>query len=121
LEWWSHKSTALSAGISSLSDEFKHPSTIDTIPPQTKKRKAAEAIVSSDKLSATRSSKRIASAAVKEGPPTPLTTASPMDSEDDFMSGMSSDDDMLQESDNEDGSADGMFISSASPFVPTVY
>ncbi|TVY54427.1 E3 ubiquitin-protein ligase dbl4, partial [Lachnellula cervina] len=95
------------AGISSLSDEFKHSNTIDTIPPQSKKRKAAEAIVASDTLSAQRSSKRIASAAaVKEGPPTPLTTGSPMDSEDEFMSGMSSDDDMLQESDNDDGSAD---------------
>ncbi|TVY91843.1 E3 ubiquitin-protein ligase [Lachnellula willkommii] len=93
--------------ISSLSDEFKHPSTIDTIPPQSKKRKAAEATVASDTLSAQRSSKRIASAAaVKEGPPTPLTTGSPMDSDDEFMSGMSSDDDMLQESDNDDGSAD---------------
>ncbi|TVY73537.1 E3 ubiquitin-protein ligase dbl4, partial [Lachnellula suecica] len=96
-------------GISSLPDEFKHPSTNDTIPPQTKKRKAAEAIAPSDNLSATRASKRIASAALKEGPPTPLTTASPMDSEDEFMSGMSSEDDGLdglQESDNEDGSAD---------------
>ncbi|TVY15677.1 E3 ubiquitin-protein ligase dbl4 [Lachnellula arida] len=93
--------------ISSLSDEFKHPSTIDTIPPQSKKRKAAEATVASDTLSAQRSSKRIASAAaVKEGPPTPLTTGSPMDSDDEFMSGMSSDEDMLQESDNDDGSAD---------------
>ncbi|TVY35644.1 E3 ubiquitin-protein ligase, partial [Lachnellula subtilissima] len=107
---WSPKSAALlfvCAGISSLSDEFKHPNTIDTIPPQSKKRKAAEAIVASDNLSAQRSSKRIASAAAdKEGPPTPLTTTSPMDSDDDFMSGMSSDDDMLQESDNDDGSAD---------------
>ena len=55
-----------------------------------------------------KSSKRAVSAISKEGPPTPLTTATPMSSEDDFMSGMSSDDDMLQESDNEEGSADGM-------------
>ncbi len=50
--------------------------------------------------------KRIASAAA---PPTPLTAAS-MDShsEDDFMSGMSSEDDVLQdESDNE---SDGEFV-----------
>lgn len=32
-----------------------------------------------------------------------------MSSEDDFMSGMSSDDDMLEESDNDDGSVAGMF------------
>lgn len=96
-------------GISSLCDEFEQrPSTVDTIPPPSKKRKAAEAIASSDNLSAAKPSKRIASA-VKEGPPTPLTTASPMDSEDDLMSGMSSEDDVLQESDNDDGSADGMF------------
>lgn len=114
-------------GISSLCDEFeKPPSTVDTIPPQSKKRKAAEAIASSDNLSAARESKRIASA-VKEGPPTPLTTASPMDSEDDFMSGMSSEDDVLQESDNDDGSADGMFApgmppqcSFMKPFADTV-
>jgi len=106
-------------GISSLCDEFeKRPSPVDTIPPQSKKRKAAEEIVSSDNLSAARSNKRIASE-IKEGPPTPLTTASPMDSEDDFMSGMSSEDDVLQESDNDDGSADGMFapgISLKAPF-----
>lgn len=46
-----------------------------------------------------------------------------MDSEDEFMSGMSSDDDMLQESDNDDGSADGTFTpmaSISSPLVPVM-
>ncbi|EHL00868.1 putative protein ariadne-1 [Glarea lozoyensis 74030] len=79
---------------------------VDNISSHLKKRKAAEELVPSGQ-SAQRSSKRLDSAASKEAPPTPLTTATPMSSEDDFMSGMSSDeDDVLQESENEEGSAD---------------
>jgi hypothetical protein len=80
---------------------------VDNISSHLRKRKAAEELVPSGQ-SAQRSGKRLDSAASKEGPPTPLTTATPMSSEDDFMSGMSSDeDDVLQESENEEGSADG--------------
>jgi hypothetical protein len=81
---------------------------VDNISSHLRKRKAAEELEPSDQP-APRSSKRLVSAVSKEAPPTPLTTATPMSSEDDFMSGMSSDeDDMLQESENDDGSADGM-------------
>jgi hypothetical protein len=93
---------------------------VDNISSHPRKRKAAEELVPSDKP-AQRSSKRVGSAVSKEGPPTPLTTSTPMSSEDDFMSGMSSDeDDMLQESDNEDGSADGMQLS-LNPFQRLCY
>lgn len=74
---------------------------------QLKKRKAVEGV---DSAISTRSSKRLAPSA----PPTPLTVASPMDSDDDMMSGLSgfssdADDNELQdESGNED--ADGMFV-----------
>jgi ariadne-1 len=106
-----HTPLALPTRISSSPDEFsiKTP-TAGTISSQPRKRKAAEVIASSDKH-ATRSSKRIAaSAAAVAAPPTPLTTEG-MDSEDEFMSGMSSEeDDVLQdESENEEGSADGMY------------
>ncbi|TAQ85830.1 hypothetical protein B7494_g5852 [Chlorociboria aeruginascens] len=68
------------------------------------KRYALELENASSDTSNPRLNKRIASAAT--APPTPLTNV--MDSEDDFMSGMSSDeeDDVLQESDNDDGSGD---------------
>jgi ariadne-1 len=82
-------------------------SRVDTISSQTKKRKAEASLTSVQDT--TRSTKRLASARVHT-PPTPLTTGSQdMDSEDDFMSGVSSDeDDVLQdESDGDDGSVDG--------------
>jgi hypothetical protein len=87
------------------------PSTVDTISSQPKKRKAAEAIGSSKP--AQRSSKRIAaSAAAVSAPPTPLTTGSTMDSEDEFMSGLSSEEDgtLQDDSDNEEGSVDGRHL-----------
>jgi len=77
---------------------------VDTISSQAKKRKAAEAIVSSNPSK--KPNKGVASAAGNAAPPTPLTMG--MDTDDEYMSGMSSGDDMLEEgSDNEDGSADG--------------
>ncbi len=88
------------------SQDFKQlPPTVDTISSQHLKRKAAEAIPSSNP--ATRSSKRIASA-VEAAPPTPLTMDS--DEEVDFMSDVNSsdDDNMQDESDNDYGSGDGM-------------
>lgn len=101
-------------GISSALTSSKHHfRPVVNISSQTKKRKAAEAISASDK-STTRSSKRIASAAPNqagsekiETPPSPLTNG--MDSDDDFMSGGSSDLDVLMdESENENESEDGM-------------
>lgn len=87
-------------------DEFAH-ETLGIIAPLTRKRKAAEGTETEIETEATTKQpprKKIVVAA----PPTPLTgQATPvMDSEDDFMSGMSSEDDILQdESDNasEDG------------------
>lgn len=80
----------------------------DTIPPTTRKRKAAEATLSSVNKGQ-HPKKRVASAA---SPPTPVTAGSPsMDSDDDFMSGVSSEDDVLQdESDNDNASGDGMWL-----------
>ena len=70
-----------------------------TISPTTRKRKAAEATISSGSLP-----KRFASAGPEAAPPTPLTSASnTMDSDDDFNSAASSKDDGLQDySDNDD-------------------
>jgi hypothetical protein len=70
------------------------------IPPTTRKRTAAEATITKDSQA-----KRLASAGPDNAaaPPTPLTAASnTMDSEDDFMSPATSDDDVLQDSDNDD-------------------
>lgn len=105
----------------SLLDSYK----AGTIPPQTRKRKAAEATtspISDDTLPNKRT--QLASAGKQHqgpeaAPPTPLTTttshngnddshsdADPaaddaMDSEDDFMSNLSSEDDMMQEDDSD--------------------
>ncbi|KAK1457286.1 IBR domain-containing protein, partial [Colletotrichum cuscutae] len=86
------------------------PSAVGTIPPTTRKRKAAEATISSNNQD-TATKKRIASAAGQDAPPTPVTTASNgMDSEEDFMSAPSSDDEIMQDDSGEDMSgADGMY------------
>lgn len=76
-----------------------------TIPPLTRKRKAAEATISScSKEDSLPSKKTIASAGFEPAPPTPVTTAShEMDSDDESMSAVSSEDDIpLDDSDNED-------------------
>ncbi|EXF76347.1 IBR domain-containing protein [Colletotrichum fioriniae PJ7] len=78
------------------------PSAVGTIPPTTRKRKAAEATISSNNQD-TATKKRIASAAGQDAPPTPVTTASNgMDSEEDFMSAPSSDDEIMQDDSGED-------------------
>ncbi|KAG7042749.1 IBR domain-containing protein [Colletotrichum scovillei] len=78
------------------------PSAVGTIPPTTRKRKAAEATISSNNQE-TATKKRIASAAGQDAPPTPVTTASNgMDSEEDFMSAPSSDDEIMQDDSGED-------------------
>ncbi|KXH39518.1 IBR domain-containing protein [Colletotrichum nymphaeae SA-01] len=75
---------------------------VGTIPPTTRKRKAAEATISSNNQE-TATKKRIASAAGQDAPPTPVTTASNgMDSEEDFMSAPSSDDEIMQDDSGED-------------------
>ncbi|KXH66584.1 IBR domain-containing protein [Colletotrichum salicis] len=75
---------------------------VGTIPPTTRKRKAAEATISSNNQD-TATKKRIASAAGQDAPPTPVTTASNgMDSEEDFMSAPSSDDEIMQDDSGED-------------------
>ncbi|KAK1720433.1 IBR domain-containing protein [Colletotrichum acutatum] len=86
------------------------PGTFGTIPPTTRKRKAAEATISSNNQDTT-TKKRIASAAGQDAPPTPVTTASNgMDSEEDFMSAPSSDDEIMQDDSGEDMSGpDGMY------------
>lgn len=86
------------------------PSAVGTIPPTTRKRKAAEATISSNNQD-TATKKRIASAAGQDAPPTPVTTASNgMDSEEDFMSAPSSDDEIMQDDSGEDMSGpDGMY------------
>ncbi|ROT35766.1 ariadne-1 [Sodiomyces alkalinus F11] len=77
----------------SLPSPFHLPNTA-AIPPTTRKRKAAEASISSQPTEAL-PNKRVASAAKSKAPPTPVTTTSnTMDSEEDFMSAMSSDADM---------------------------
>lgn len=83
------------------------PSPSVTIPPQTRKRKAAEATLLSTQ--GIRPNKRISASAAKQvhaSPPTPLTTVSTtMDSDDDMLSNPSSDDDLLQ--DDSDNNSDG--------------
>ncbi|KXH51866.1 IBR domain-containing protein [Colletotrichum simmondsii] len=75
---------------------------VGTIPPTTRKRKAAEATISSNNQD-TATKRRIASAAGQDAPPTPVTTASNgMDSEEDFMSAPSSDDEIMQDDSGED-------------------
>ncbi|KAM0269644.1 hypothetical protein ACHAQH_009687 [Verticillium albo-atrum] len=75
-----------------------------TIPPTTRKRKAAEATIPSEPAVAP-PSKRIASAALQaQAPPTPATNG--MDSEEDFMSAMSSDEEMQEFSDDNDNFED---------------
>lgn len=91
------------------------------IPPTTRKRKAAEAKISSTKTDKTPNKRVLASAAAPEStlptasaakpseaaPPTPVTG---MDSDEDFLSTVSSDDDVMQDTDNEDLSgAEGLF------------
>ena len=75
-----------------------------TIPPATRKRKAAEATISSNSGSDAPSNKRIASAATidkEAAPPTPVTmTSNGMDSEEDFMSNVTSDEEMQDFSDD---------------------
>lgn len=80
-----------------------------TIPPTTRKRKAAEATISSaSKEDSQPNAKRVLASAslntIAAAPLTPHTTVSNgMDSEDEYMSAMSSDDDAaLDDSDNED-------------------
>ncbi|OHF04500.1 IBR domain-containing protein [Colletotrichum orchidophilum] len=82
---------------------------VGTIPPTTRKRKAAEATISSNTQD-TATKKRIASAAKQDAPPTPVTTVSNgMDSEEDFMSAPSSEDEIMQDDSGEDMSGpDGM-------------
>lgn len=97
--------TALSSINSSIGDLIWFPElTLDgKISPQLRKRKAAEAISSpncSKKLA-----QGIASAARKESLPSPLT----MDSDYEYMSGMSSDEDDVLLDESDDGSADGIF------------
>lgn len=76
----------------------------DTIPPTTRKRKAAEASIASPLEEALTKKQALASAAPEAAPPTPLTNVSnTMDSDDEFLSAPSSEDDLLQdESDNEE-------------------
>ncbi|KAF9873500.1 IBR domain-containing protein [Colletotrichum karsti] len=78
------------------------PPKVGTIPPTTRKRKAAEATISS-KSQDVLPNKRIASAATQDAPPTPVTTASNgMDSEEDFMSALSSEDEIMQDDSGDD-------------------
>jgi hypothetical protein len=84
---------------------YLEPEPTGTIPPLTRKRKAAEATISSGAASLPSSKRILASAGLgPEAPPTPVTTASNgMDYEDDFMSAVSSEDDILpDDSDNDD-------------------
>ena len=75
-----------------------------TIPPTTRKRKAAEATEPSNPGPDVPSNKRVASAAAIEkvaAPPTPVTmTSKSMDSEEDFMSNATSDEEMQDFSDD---------------------
>ncbi|KAK8113816.1 uncharacterized protein PG998_001693 [Apiospora kogelbergensis] len=79
--------------------------TADKIPPITRKRKAAEAKITDSSSSSARSTTKRRTATLKEqnpdpAPPTPVTG---MDSDEDFLSTVSSDDDvMLDDSDNDD-------------------
>jgi ariadne-1 len=75
------------------------------IPPNTRKRTAAEAKISSNDATSAVPNKKIAASAAKESttsaepaPPTPVTG---MDSDEDFLSTVSSDDDVMQDSDND--------------------
>jgi ariadne-1 len=70
-----------------------------TIPPITRKRKAAETTINSVTRDDLPNKKVIVSAAEPSpAPPTPVTTASNgMDSEEEYMSAMSSDDEMMQD------------------------
>ncbi|KAI9147765.1 E3 ubiquitin-protein ligase dbl4 [Paramyrothecium foliicola] len=70
-----------------------------TIPPITRKRKAAEATITSVAREDLPSKKVLASAATPPAaPPTPVTTASVgMDSEEEYMSTMSTDDELMQD------------------------
>lgn len=86
------------------------------IPPKSRKRKAAEAKLSSTNKDLHPNKRTSAAAAhpTQGSPPTPVTTASTnMDSDDDMISNLSSDDDVLQ--DESDNSADDGALRSA-PF-----
>lgn len=80
-----------------------------TIPPTTRKRKAAEATITSANRDETPNKRIIASAAVSDNhalPPTPVTTASnPMDSDEEYMSALSSDDELMQDDSGDEISA----------------
>lgn len=81
-----------------------------TIPPTTRKRKAAEATVSSDSRDNAPAKRPVASAAnstsaARPAPPTPTTTG--MDSEEDYMSNISSDDEVMHEYSADEGESAG--------------
>ncbi|RFU78282.1 ring finger [Trichoderma arundinaceum] len=72
------------------------PGTTVTIPPITRKRKAAEATITSTDTENTPQKKIVASAGLPAAPPTPVTTGD-MDSEEEYMSPISSDDEIMQD------------------------
>jgi hypothetical protein len=104
-----------------------YPSTTAKIPPTTRKRKAAEATIASikaDKLPNKRTTASTAAAATiasaEAAPPTPVTG---MDSDEDFVSTISSDEDVMQD-DTDGGDVSGAeggllcFANSCRGFTP---
>lgn len=89
----------------------------DKIPPTTRKRKAAEAKISAETTDTLPNKRVVASAAATDAaPPTPITG---MDSDEDFLSTISSGDDGMQDdTDNDDLSGgEGMSV----PVNPLLY
>lgn len=88
-----------------------------TIPPRTRKRKAAEVTASSNTGSEAPSNKRVASAVISTeaaAPPVPVTMASNgLDSDEDFMSAATSDEEM-QDFSGDDGT---LFFDSHNPSI----
>ncbi|OBS18287.1 hypothetical protein FPOA_10014 [Fusarium poae] len=80
-----------------------------TIPPTTRKRKAAEATITSANRDEAPNKRVIASAALSDKhalPPTPITTVSnPMDSDEEYMSALSTDDEIMQDDSGDEISA----------------
>ncbi|KAM0262499.1 hypothetical protein ACHAQJ_001753 [Trichoderma viride] len=72
-----------------------------TIPPITRKRKAAEATITSTDTESPPQKKVVASAGLPAAPPTPVTTRD-MDSEEEYMSPISTDDDEIMQDDSGD-------------------
>jgi ariadne-1 len=77
------------------------PLTTVTIPPITRKRKAAEATITSTDTETPPQKKVVASAGLPAAPPTPVTTRD-MDSEEEYMSPISTDDDEIMQDDSGD-------------------